>query len=202
MTAWSQGRDGGQNSLHDLDRMNRLSSVSSQFRMHMAHGELQEAKELLKKEMAAGEEWRYAGRAAKVYYELGEYADAMKYFDIHFSTQPKHDRPSFGRAVLEAKALLYRSAAAGKAPDWTRLSDLDRTINPAHILLFLTKQSISSYCLRSARFLLKELPKLGVDHQTIKLITDSLKKKQEEQRKFQEAERAKPISRPLCLTQS
>lgn len=134
-------------------------------------------------------------RAAMLYYEMEEYVLAVEQVDLRIAEMKERDIISIPQNVLNLK-LMTQAAKNGVAPDWTTLPNESELKNPGYFVRTMAQTAVVEFHFRTAEFLMKELPKLGVDPERVKELTKLLNEKRLEQKKLQEADKVKPASDP------
>jgi hypothetical protein len=133
--------------------------------------------------------------AAMLYYEMEEYVLAVEQVDLRIAEMKERNISPISQNVLNWK-LMTQAAKNGVAPDWTTLPNESELKNPGYFVRTMAQTAVVEFHFRTAEFLMKELPKLGVDPERVKELTKLLEEKRLEQKKLQEADKVKPASDP------
>ncbi len=133
--------------------------------------------------------------ATMLYFEIEEYTLAVEQIEFLIAERMERGPEYVSQGFLNWR-LLTRAAKNGVAPNWTSLPNESEQRNPAKFVSLMAYAAIGQHYFRTAEFLMKELPKLGIDLETMQRLTSRLADQRLEQKKLQEADKVKPASDP------
>jgi hypothetical protein len=171
------------------------AQISRKFSAFVAKGDLIAARRFMEENKLIEKRIVSRSRAASLYYEMEEYTLALEQVNSDIAELKERNISPFPQSLLSWK-LMTESAKNGVAPDWTTLPNESELKNPGYFVRSMAHTAIVEFHFRTAEFLMKELPKLGVDPERVKELTKLLEEKRLEQKKLQEADKVKPASDP------
>lgn len=108
--------------------------------------------------------------AAQLCYELRDYDQALIYLERFEASQVGKDSQPLLQAYNMTIAIMIRAGATGRAPQWKQLRVLSRDIDVKEQVRVSAESASSMGFMRTADFLLGELPKVGASAETIQNV--------------------------------
>lgn len=171
------------------------AQISRKFSALVSKGDLLAARSFMEENKLVEQRIVSRSGAAMLYFELEEYSLAVEQVDLRIAEMKERNISPISQNVLNWK-LMTQAAKNGVAPDWTTLPNESELKNPGYFVRNMAQTAVVEFHFRTAEFLMKELPKLGVDPERVKELNKLLNEKHLEQKKLQEADKVKPASDP------
>lgn len=171
------------------------AQIARKFSAFVARGDLIGARTFMEENKLLESRVVSSLEAAMLYYEMEEYTLAFEQIELRISEMKDRKISAIPQELLNWR-LLTLTAKKGVAPDWTTLPNESELKNPAYFVRTMAHTAILEFRFRTAEFLMKEFPKLGVDPVHVKELTKLLEEKRLEQKKLQAADKVKPASDP------
>lgn len=178
-----------------ISKREERAQISRKFSALVSKGDLLAARSFMEENKLVEQRIVSRSGAAMLYFELEEYSLALDQIDSDLMELKERNISPIPQRVLNWR-LMTQAAKNGVAPDWTTLPNESELKNPANFVRSMALSAIVEFHFRTAEFLMKELPKLGVDPERVKELTKLLQEKRLEQKKLQEADKVKPASDP------
>lgn len=145
------------------------AAIAKRYYAAIERGDLERARVILERErFPIGDGSLQA--AARLCYELRDYDQALIYLERFEASQVGKEIVPLGRAQNLTIAIMIRAGAAGRAPQWKQLHSLSPKIEVGERVLQAALSASAMGFMRSADFLLGELPKVGVSAERIQNV--------------------------------